>query len=147
MTAEPNGPWVTQLIRNATDAEDGFLRSTRLLLHDRDPLFSHDARRTLRAGGVIPVRLPARSPNLNAYAKPAYAPSRSPALNRWCSSARARSVAPSARSSHTTTTNGIYQGMDNRLRQPLSLVPPPLGLIQCRHRLGRTLNYYYRAAA
>ena len=26
ISAEPDGPWVTQLMRNATDAEDGFLR-------------------------------------------------------------------------------------------------------------------------
>ena len=40
LTAEPEGPWGTQLIRNATDAEDGFLRGTRMLFHDRDPRFS-----------------------------------------------------------------------------------------------------------
>ena len=56
-------------MRNATDAEDGFLRGTRMLIHDRDPLFSHDVRDTLVAGGVTPVRLPARSPNLNAFAE------------------------------------------------------------------------------
>ena len=62
MTAEPNGPWVTQLTRNATDADDGFLRGTRFLIHDRDPLFSHDVHDTLAAAGVTPVRLPAYRP-------------------------------------------------------------------------------------
>ena len=33
MTAEPDGPWVTQLTRNATDADDGFLRGARFLIH------------------------------------------------------------------------------------------------------------------
>ena len=69
LTAEPEGPWGTQLIRNATDAEDGFLRGTRMLIHDRDPRFSHNVRDTLVAGGGAPVRLPARSPNLNAFAE------------------------------------------------------------------------------
>ena len=69
MTAEPDGPWVTQLTRNATDADDGFLRGTRFLIHDRDPLFSHAVRDTLASAGVTPVRLPARSPNLNAFAE------------------------------------------------------------------------------
>ena len=39
ISAEPDGPWVTQLMRNATDAEDAFLRHRRFLIHDRDPLF------------------------------------------------------------------------------------------------------------
>ena len=34
-----DGPWVTQLMRNATDAENGCLQHLRVLLHDRDPLF------------------------------------------------------------------------------------------------------------
>ena len=39
ISAEPDGPGVTQLMRNATEAEDGFLRHIRFLIHDRDPLF------------------------------------------------------------------------------------------------------------
>ena len=39
ISAEPDGPWGTQLMRNATDAEDGCLRHRRCLIHDRDPLF------------------------------------------------------------------------------------------------------------
>ncbi len=31
---------MTQLARNLTDVLDGFLRDTRFLIHDRDPLFS-----------------------------------------------------------------------------------------------------------
>ena len=69
ISAEPDGPWVTQLARNATDPEDGFLRGLRFLIHDRDPLFSDAVRDTLEAAGVTPVRLPARSPNLNAFAE------------------------------------------------------------------------------
>ena len=47
ISAEPDGPWVTQLMRNATDAEDGFLRHIRFLIHDRDPLFRPAVRDTL----------------------------------------------------------------------------------------------------
>ena len=39
ISAEPDGPGVTQLMRHAPDAEDGFLRHIRVLLHDRDPRF------------------------------------------------------------------------------------------------------------
>jgi hypothetical protein len=41
----------------------------RYLIHDRDPLFTDDFLRTLKDAGVESVRLPARSPNLNAHAE------------------------------------------------------------------------------
>ena len=55
--------------RNVTDASDGFLTGKRFLIHDRDPLFTVAFGETLAAAGVQVVRLPARSPNLNAYAE------------------------------------------------------------------------------
>ena len=39
ISAEPDGPGVPQLMRNAPDAEDGCLRHIRVLIHDRDPRF------------------------------------------------------------------------------------------------------------
>ena len=69
ITVEPDGAWVTQLTRNATDAVDGFLLGKRFLIHDRDPLFTSAVRDTLAADGVEALRLPARSPNLNAFAE------------------------------------------------------------------------------
>ena len=67
ISAEPDGPWVTQLMRHATDAEDGCLRHIRFLIHDRDPLFRPAGRDTLPPADVTPIRRPARAPNLNAY--------------------------------------------------------------------------------
>ena len=62
ITAEPDGPWVIQLTRNATDAVGGFLLGTCFLIHDRDPLFTRAVRDTLAASGVEEaVRLPASS--------------------------------------------------------------------------------------
>ena len=55
--------------RNLTDASDGFLTGQRFLIHDRDPLFTVAFRETLAASGVQAVRLPPRSPNLNAFAE------------------------------------------------------------------------------
>ena len=66
---QPYDEWMKQMARNLTDAIDGFLRDTRFLIHDRDPLFSASFRATLGAVGVETVKLPARSPNLNAYAE------------------------------------------------------------------------------
>jgi putative transposase len=46
---------------------DGFLRDATHLIHDRDPLFTIKFAEILKSNGVTPIRLPPRSPNLNAY--------------------------------------------------------------------------------
>jgi len=58
-----------QIARNLLDTEDGFLVGKRYLVLDRDPLYTRDFRETLEKGGVAVLRLPARSPNLNAFAE------------------------------------------------------------------------------
>jgi len=57
-----------QVARNLTDAFDGFLQGKRYLIHDRSPLFTKGFAKILKAVGVDVLKLPARSPNLNAYA-------------------------------------------------------------------------------
>jgi transposase InsO family protein len=66
---EPHGQWMTQVARSLTDAVDGFLSGKRYLIHGRDPLFTVMFRDILKHSGVRSVKLPARSPNLNAYAE------------------------------------------------------------------------------
>jgi hypothetical protein len=58
-----------QVARNLTDGVDGFLRGMRYVIHDRDPLFIREFRDLLRCAGVKSIRLPAHSPDLNAYAE------------------------------------------------------------------------------
>ena len=60
---------MTQMARNAVDEESGYLRRQRYVLHDRDTKFCADFRKTLGTGGVKCLRLPPRSPNLNAFAE------------------------------------------------------------------------------
>ncbi len=64
---QPSGAWVEQMARNLTDPVDGFLRTARYLIHDRDPPYTRVLSEILRSGGVQPIRLPPKSPNLNAY--------------------------------------------------------------------------------
>ena len=66
---DPEGVWMSQAARNLTDCDDGFLRGSRYLIHDRDPLFTRGFGAILNSSGVQPVKLPIRSPNLNAYAE------------------------------------------------------------------------------
>src|SRR4030095_14802325 len=69
IVASPDGAWMAQIARNLTDGDHGFLLRRRYLIHDRDPLFTKAFQETLESWGVRSVRLPSRSPNLNAYAE------------------------------------------------------------------------------
>src|SRR5262249_53555818 len=68
ITSEANGLWMTQIARNLTDETDGFFNKKRYLIHDRDPLYTGDFLSLLVDAGIESVKLPPRSPNLNAYA-------------------------------------------------------------------------------
>src|SRR5262245_41023905 len=65
----PNGFWMDQVGRNLTDCEDGILKKKRYLIHDRDPLYTQQFLSMLADSGIKPVKLPPRSPNLNAFAE------------------------------------------------------------------------------
>jgi len=69
LARNPGGEWMKQMGRNLLDADDGFLHGKRYLILDRDPLYMKKFRQMLRGAGVKPLLLPARSPNLNAYAE------------------------------------------------------------------------------
>lgn len=60
---------MAQIARNITDEVDGFFKGKRYLIHDRDPLYTREFRNMLADVGVESVKLPPRSPNLNAYAE------------------------------------------------------------------------------
>jgi putative transposase len=69
ITRHPDEPWMQQMARNATDEGWGYLDQRRYVLHDRDTKFCASFRTILAAGGIKAIVLPARSPNLNAYAE------------------------------------------------------------------------------
>lgn len=67
---QPDGDYMRQVARILTDCEDGFLKGKRFLIHDRDPLFKTEGfYDILEDSGIEPIRLPAQSPDLNAYAE------------------------------------------------------------------------------
>src|SRR5262245_7973689 len=64
-----NGLWMAQIACNITDDVEGFFKGKRYLIHDRDPLYTHEFLSMLADAGIESVKLPPRSPNLNAYAE------------------------------------------------------------------------------
>ena len=69
ITSHPDSSWMAQIARNITDANEGFLRGGRNLILDRDAKYTEGFRHALTREGVRLIRLPARSPNLNAFAE------------------------------------------------------------------------------
>lgn len=68
-TPSPNTAWMMQIGRNLTDPFDGFLQGKRFVVMDRDRKYCEAFRAMLQSGNIEPVRLPPRSPNLNAHAE------------------------------------------------------------------------------
>jgi putative transposase len=69
ITRHPDQEWMDQIARSTTQETWGSLHPSRYVLHDRDTKFCASFRSVLAAGGVKAIPLPARSPNLNAFAE------------------------------------------------------------------------------
>ena len=145
ITSEPSGSWVEQLGRNLTDAWSGFLRRKTHLILDRDPLFTRAFRHALAGAGVDPIRLPSRSPNLNAFAERFVLSIKSECLNR---------VVPIGEGHlRLLVEEYVAHYHAERPHQGIANVPPDgvpesvVGAINRRDRLGGLLRSYYREAA
>ena len=135
----PGETWMFQVARNLTDACDGFLRGTRFLIHDRSTLFTEQFRETLKSAGVEPLRLPARSPNLNAFAERFVRSVKESCVERMIflgESALRRAVAEFALHYHTERN---HQGLDNRIIRPETIPFPRQGAIRYRQRWNAAL--------
>jgi transposase InsO family protein len=146
ITCQPDEVWMTQLARNLIDAGDGFLRGVQYLILDRDPLYSAAFRRLLRESGVKPLLLPARSPNLNAFAERFVLSIKSECLDGIVPLGDAHLRAAVRAFVVHYHEERPHQGLHNE-----SIVPTTtstgLGPVQCREQLGGVLKFYYRDAA
>ena len=139
-----------QIARNVTMDEWGFLESRRYLLHDRDGKFCRSFRQIIKSGGAQPLRLPTRSPNLNAYAE------------RWVKSVKDECLSKLILFGEASLRRALreylvhyhqernHQGRGNILLFPSTIdraAPVDEAAVYCRERLGGLLKYYYREAA
>jgi len=147
ISAAANGLWMSQIGRNLTDVVDGLLAGKRYLIHDRDPLFTEEFLSILKAAGVESVKLPPRSPNLNAYAERFVRSIKESCLERLIlfGETSLRIAIQNFMAHYHLERN--HQGVGNRLIQPEPDQLANTGTVQCRKRLGGMLNYYYRTAA
>src|SRR5437667_3893972 len=137
-----------QQARNMAMEEWGCLRGCRYLLHDRDAKFCRSFRELIKTGSVNPLRLPARSPNLNSYAE------------RWVRSVKEECLSRLILFGESSLRRALqqyivhyhaernHQGKDNRILFPSQTeARRNKGAVRCRERLGGLLKYYEREAA
>ena len=147
ITVHPDEAWMKQIARNATMDDCGALRDCRYLLHDRDTKFTRSFRAIIASGRVKPLALPARSPNLNAYAE------------RWVRSVKEECLSKvilfGERSLRRALSDYVdhfhaernHQGKGNVLLFPRATDRQREGPVRCRERLGGLLRYYHQEAA
>ena len=147
ITIHPDEPWMRQIARNVTMEGCGTLRDCRYLLHDRDTKYTQSFRAIIVSGRVEPLVLPARSPNLNAYAE------------RWVRSVKEECLSKvilfGERSLRLALSEYVehyhaernHQGKDNVLLFSRYTSLRRTGPVQCRERLGGLLRYCHREAA
>jgi transposase InsO family protein len=147
ITPGPNEAWMMQIGRNLTDPFDGFLADKKLLIIDRDSKYSGAFRSLLAEAGVESVRLPPRSPNLNAHAERFVRSIKDECLSRMIFFGE-RSLRKATRefAAHYHRERN-HQGLDNRLIESDGRSEPSIGSVGCRERLGGLLRFYHRAAA
>jgi transposase InsO family protein len=144
---EPGEDWMLQTARNLIDASDGFLRGAQFLIHDRSSLFTDRFRTILKSAGVEPLRLPARSPNLNAFAERFVRSIKESCLDRLVligESSLHRAVSEFVLHYHQERN---HQGLKNTIIRPDVPEFSSHGTVHCRDRLGGMLRYYHRQAA
>ena len=142
----PGGAWMEQIARNLVDVVDGFLLGKRYVLTDRDPLYTGGFREILKQGGVKALRLPTKSPNLNAFVERFVLSVRTECLNRIVplgESHLRRALAEFVQHYHHERN---HQGLENALIVP-GEVMESTGKVIRRDRLGGVLGFYYREAA
>lgn len=149
ITTSPDLRWMKQMARNVSLEGIGFLQGCRYLLHDRDAKFCEAFTGILEAVGIKTVKLPPRSPNLNAH------------LERWHRSIKEECLSKvilfgeaSLRhvlSNYVSHFHGErnHQGKGNVILFPKAedRIGESTGQIQTRDRLGGLLKFYFREAA
>ena len=146
-TPNPHDAWMKQVARNLTDPFDGSLGPGTYLLMDRDGKYSESFHKTLMDAEVIALRLPPRSPNLNAYAERFMRSLKEESLHRLIlfGERSLRSAVSEFLTHYHRERN--HQGLGNRIIAPGDGIGRLAGEIRCRERLGGMLRYYHRRAA
>ena len=145
-TTSPDESWLKQTARELTNHEDGFLNGKKYLIMDRDTKFSESFRSFLSEESVEPVRLPPRSPNMNAHLERFFGSLKSECLDRlilFGETAMRNAVSQYLEHYHAERP---HQGLGNDLIVPFDQPTNADAKIETTERLGGLLRSYRRAA-
>ena len=143
---QPDGAYMKQVAKILTDVEDGFLRGKRYLIHDRDPLYTTEGfHEILKSSGIEPVKLPARSPDLNCYAERYVKSVKSECLDYLILSSVAQLEYALGQYSEYYHHERIHQSL-GRIIEPKHPIDDTADIV-CIERLGGLLKSYHRLAA
>ena len=148
ITRHPDQEWMEQIARSATQETWGYLYPCRYILHDRDTKFCASFRSILAGSGVETLALPARSPNLNAFAERWVRSAKQECLSKLILFGEGPLLRTLAEFSAHYHGERNHQGKGNKLLFPeAGDEPKQCGhTVACRHRLGGLLKYYGRVA-
>ena len=145
VSENPDGAWVTQITRNVTNYDEPMSKA-KYLIHDRDTKYCRTFRNLLESSGIEPLKLPARSPNLNAFAERFVRSIKNECLNNLIlfGEKSLRHVLKEYMAHYHSKRN--HQGIDNAIPFPDERFSHSGG-IKKSERLGGLLNYYHRKAS
>lgn len=146
ITESPNEQWMMQVARNVS----GWgceMEHARYLIHDRDSKYTLSFDDILRAVDVDPVKLPARSPNLNAFSERFVKSIKTECLDRMVLFGE-KSLRHAVREylAHYHAERN-HQGLGNVIPFPDERLAASGRKIEKSERLGGLLSFYHREAA
>jgi putative transposase len=146
VTANPNGPWVTQQARNLAMTHAGRGTRVKFLVRDRDAKFTAGFDAVFRTEGVRVIKTPVRAPRANAYAERWVGTVRAECLDWtliWNRRHREQVLAVYVRHYNT---NRPHRGLDLEIPVPVAPNTKTTGRIERTDLLGGLVHEYRRAA-
>ena len=146
MTESPHEEWMKQVARNVS----GWgceMEKARYLIHDRDSKYTESFDGILRAVGMEAVKLPPRSPNLNAFSERFVKSIKTECLDRLILfGEKSLRLAVSEYLSHYLAERN-HQGIGNVIPFPDERLEAAGQKVEKSERLGGLLSFYHREAA
>ncbi len=145
VTEHPTGAWMAQIARNLTMDGEDFLKGRKILILDRDTKFTGAFRSILKGAGVHCLRLPARSPDLNAFAERWVRSVKEECLNHLILLGPLSLIKAIKEYLEHFHHERAHQGLGNTIPFPLTpkSVPRETSKLQRKSRLGGLLNFYH----
>lgn len=146
ITGHPSSEWVEQQARNMIGFDSEFPRAG-YMIHDRDSKYTAHFDHIMKDAGIKPIRLPLRSPNLNAVAERFVLSIKSECLDRFIPIGEKTLRLAIRNYMEFYHAERPHQSLGKKPLLPEAEHGPATGRFACRERLGGILKHYFRRAA